>query len=79
MTQMISYVYNKKNILIEIKTIFFVIKYILALPDSNLKEFQTLFQIPQKLRNLIKMNIYHTNIKIKLGQSISNVEYVTTA
>jgi hypothetical protein len=36
------------------------------------------FEIPQKLINLIKMNINHTDIKVKVGQSTSIVVQVTT-
>ena len=36
------------------------------------------FEMPQKLINLIKMNIDHTDIKVKVGHSTSNVVQVTT-
>jgi len=34
--------------------------------------------MPQKLINLIKLSIEHTDIKVKVGHSISNIVQVTT-
>lgn len=36
------------------------------------------FEMPQKLINLIKMNIDYTDIKVKVGHSTSNAVQVTT-
>lgn len=53
-------------------------KTYVSIHRESLINVQKEFEMPQKLVNLIKMSIEHTDIKVKVGQTTSNAVQVTT-